>query len=173
MRRWAPVCAGRPGRIMDTVRTAVERHGFVGIKAHRLDACISSEIGDAARAFGLPVPYDPAGEGAVAALLAQQYPDLTRLAAPGQLGRRWGGPAGADRPPGAAREHLHGQVRRAPFRFAGDGRAARRAAQAAVRLGRPLAACGQELHKMRLLGLPQTDTALTLGHDFLRLVGQG
>ena len=158
---------------MDTVRTAVERHGFVGIKAHRLDACISSEIGDAARAFGLPVPYDPAGEGAVAALLAQQHPGLTHLAAPGQLGRRWGGPAGADRPPGAAREHLHGQFRRAPFRFAGDGRAARRAAQLLFGSDGPWQHAGQELHKMRLLGLPQTDTALLLGQDFLRLAGQG
>ncbi|MEG1052192.1 MAG: hypothetical protein RSF79_09110 [Janthinobacterium sp.] len=89
------------GRVMGLVRTAVERYGFVGIKAHRFDARISGEVCDAARFFGLPVLYDPAGEVAVAELLAQQYPDVAHPASPGQLRRRLGGAAGADRPSGA------------------------------------------------------------------------
>ena len=58
------------GRIMVMVRTAVEDYGFVGIKVHRHDAPISAEICEAARAYGLPVLYDPMGEVHVAELLA-------------------------------------------------------------------------------------------------------
>ena len=50
------------GRIRDMVQVAVEQYGFVGIKVHRYDARLSREICEAARAFAVPVLYDPIGE---------------------------------------------------------------------------------------------------------------
>jgi predicted TIM-barrel fold metal-dependent hydrolase len=64
------------GRVRELVRVAVERYGFVGIKIHRYDARISREICETARAWSLPVLYDPMGEVAIAELLAVQYPDV-------------------------------------------------------------------------------------------------
>ena len=64
------------GRVHSMVRTAVESYGFVGIKIHRADARISREVCEAARAFSLPVLYDPFSETSVAELLAAEYPDV-------------------------------------------------------------------------------------------------
>jgi hypothetical protein len=64
------------GRINRMVKHAVEHYGFCGIKVHRRDARISREICEVARAFSLPVVYDPMGEAAVAELLAGEFPDV-------------------------------------------------------------------------------------------------
>jgi hypothetical protein len=64
------------GRIHRMVQGAVERYGFCGIKVHRRDARISREICEVARAFALPVVYDPMGEAAVAELLANEFPNV-------------------------------------------------------------------------------------------------
>jgi predicted TIM-barrel fold metal-dependent hydrolase len=64
------------GRVHELVRVAVERYQFVGIKVHRYDARLSREICEAARAWGLPVLYDPMGEVAIAELLGVEYPDV-------------------------------------------------------------------------------------------------
>jgi predicted TIM-barrel fold metal-dependent hydrolase len=64
------------GRVHQMVKTAVEQYGFLGIKVHRYDARISREICEGARAYGLPVLYDPVAEVAVAELLAREYPDV-------------------------------------------------------------------------------------------------
>lgn len=64
------------GRVRALVATAVERHGFVGIKVHRHDDGITREVCDVARAYGLPVLYDVVGEVAVCELLALEYPDV-------------------------------------------------------------------------------------------------
>ena len=50
------------GRVFEMVREAVEHHDFIGIKVHRHDARLSREICDTARAFAIPVLYDPVGE---------------------------------------------------------------------------------------------------------------
>ena len=50
------------GRVLDMVKAVVVKYGFVGIKVHRYDARISREICEVARAFSLPVLYDPIGE---------------------------------------------------------------------------------------------------------------
>jgi uncharacterized protein len=63
-------------RMHSLVKVAVEEYGFVGIKVHRHDARISREVCEAARAYGLPVLYDPVGEVSVAELLATEYPDV-------------------------------------------------------------------------------------------------
>ncbi|MGH7460923.1 MAG: amidohydrolase family protein [Longimicrobiales bacterium] len=64
------------GRIGRLVREAVQRFGFRGIKVHRLDARITREICDVARAFRLPILYDVVGEVATVHLLAREYPDV-------------------------------------------------------------------------------------------------
>lgn len=64
------------GRVHDLVATAVNRYGFRGIKVHRHDARISREICDVARAFGVPILYDPMGEVSVVHLVASEYADV-------------------------------------------------------------------------------------------------
>ena len=160
------------GRIIDLLRTAVERYGFVGIKAHRLDARISGEVCDAARFFGLPVLYDPAGEVAVAELLAQQYPDVNFILPHlGSFGDDWAAQL-------ALIDHL---VRHANIYTDSSGvrrydlleQAVHRAGPHKVLFGSdgPWLHPGLELHKIRLLGLPPADAALIMGGNFLRLAG--
>ncbi len=64
------------GRVRELVTTAVNQYGFRGIKVHRHDARISREICDVARAFGVPILYDPMGEVSVVHLIASEYPDV-------------------------------------------------------------------------------------------------
>lgn len=161
------------GRILDLVRTAVERYGFVGIKAHRFDARISGEVCEAARFFGLPVLYDPMGEVAVAELLAQQYPDVNFILPHlGSFGDDW-----------AAQLALIDHLARHPNihtdsagvrRFDLLEQAVRRAGAHKLLFGSdgPWLHPGLELHKIRLLGLPAADAALVLGENFLRLARQ-
>lgn len=74
---FAFVHAGRDrGRVEPLVREAVEQHGFRGLKVHRHDARITREICEVARAFGLPVLYDPMGEVSTVELVAGQYPEV-------------------------------------------------------------------------------------------------
>ncbi|APA68140.1 amidohydrolase family protein [Janthinobacterium sp. 1_2014MBL_MicDiv] len=160
------------GRILDLVRTAVERYGFVGIKAHRLDARISGELCDAARAFGLPVLYDPAGEVAVAELLAQQYPDVNFILPHlGSFGDDWAAQL-------ALIDHLarHANIytdSSGVRRFDLLEQAVRRAGAHKVLFGSdgPWLHPGLELHKIHLLNLPPLDAALITGGNFLRLAG--
>jgi hypothetical protein len=65
------------GRVRDLIATAVNRYGFRGIKVHRHDGRISREICDVARAFGIPILYDPMGEVSVVHLLATEYRDVS------------------------------------------------------------------------------------------------
>jgi len=69
------------GRVLQLLRTAVREYGFKGIKVHRYDARLTREICEAARAFALPVLYDPMGEVAIAHLLAAEYPDVNFIIA--------------------------------------------------------------------------------------------
>ena len=64
------------GRIFAMIRQAVAAFGFCGIKVHRHDARLTREVCEAARAFRLPVLYDPAGEVSICELLAEEYPDV-------------------------------------------------------------------------------------------------
>lgn len=162
------------GRIMEMVREAVERHGFVGIKAHRGDARLSGEVCAAARAYKLPVLYDPMGEVAVAELLAQQYPDVNFILPHlGSFADDW-----------AAQLHLIDHLARHPNIYTDSAgvrrfdllqQAVRRAGPHKVLFGSdgPWLHPGLELEKIRLLGLPGRDEALIMGGNFLRLIGQG
>ena len=65
------------GRVAAMVRVAAWSYGFCGIKVHRHDGRITREICRAARAFRLPVLYDPMGEIAAVELAATEYPDVS------------------------------------------------------------------------------------------------
>lgn len=160
------------GRVVSMVREAVERYGFVGIKAHRHDARISGEVCEAARAFGLPVLYDPVGEVAVAELLARQYPDVNFILPHlGSFGDDW-----------AAQLALIDHLARHPNihtdsagvrRFDLLRQAVRRAGPHKLLFGSdgPWLHPGLELEKIRLLGLSEADQRLVMGENFLRLIG--
>ncbi len=64
------------GRVFGMVKRAVQEYNFCGIKVHRHDARISREICEAARAFHIPVLYDPTGEVSTVELIATEYPDV-------------------------------------------------------------------------------------------------
>ena len=64
------------GRVASMLTEAVNRLGLVGVKVHRRDARLSREICDAARAFRLPLLYDPMGEVSVVELAASEYRDV-------------------------------------------------------------------------------------------------
>jgi len=160
------------GRIGQMVRTAVERHGFIGIKVHRGDAPISGEICDAARTFGIPVLYDPMGDVHVAELLATQYPDVDFILPHlGSFADAWSAQL-------ALIDHL---VRHPNIYTDTSGirrfdllcEAVRRAGAHKVLFGSdgPWLHPGLELHKIRLLGLSSADEALVTGGNFLRLIG--
>ncbi|AXA90973.1 amidohydrolase family protein [Massilia sp. YMA4] len=162
------------GRIHAMVRVAVEQYGFVGIKVHRHDAPISGEICEAARAFGLPVLYDPMGEVHVAELLAAQYPDVNFILPHlGSFADQWQAQL-------ALIDHLvrHPNIYTDSSgirRFDLLAEAVRRAGPHKVLFGSdgPWLHPGLELHKIRLLRLPALDEALITGDNFLRLIGRG
>lgn len=159
------------GRIGQLVGTAVEEYGFVGIKLHRIDARISREVCDTARAFGLPVLYDPVGDVAVAELLARQYPDVNFILPHlGSFGDDW-----------AAQLALIDHLVRHPNIYT-DTSGVRRfdlLQQAVARAGAhkvlfgsdgPWLHPGVELAKIHALELPERDQALILGQNLLRLI---
>jgi hypothetical protein len=159
------------GRIHRMVQEAVERYGFCGIKVHRRDARISREICETARAFALPVVYDPMGEAAVAELLASEFPDVNfiiphlssfaddweaQLAFIAHLARH---PNIYTDTSGVRRFDLLEQaIKRAGARkilFGSDG---------------PWLHPGAELAKVYALGLPSTALRCVLSENFLRLI---
>lgn len=162
------------GRIAAMVRTAVEEYGFVGIKLHRHDARITGEVCDVARAFRLPVLYDPTGEVSVAELLAAQYPDVNFILPHlGSFADDWAAQL-------ALIDHLvrHKNIytdSAGVRRFDLLQQAVHRAGPHKVLFGSdgPWLHPGVELEKIRLLHLPERDERLVLGENFLRLIGQG
>jgi predicted TIM-barrel fold metal-dependent hydrolase len=158
------------GRIRAMLREAVEQLGFVGVKLHRHDARINGEVCDAARAFHLPVLYDPVGEVAVAELLANDYPDVDFILPHlGSFADDW-----------SAQLAMIDQLVRHPNiytdtsgirRFDLLQQAVRRAGAHKVLFGSdgPWLHPGLELHKVRLLGLSQADEGLILGGNLQRL----
>lgn len=160
------------GRIHAMVRTAVEDYGFVGIKVHRHDAPISGEICEAARAFRLPVLYDPMGDVHVAELLAAQYPHVNFILPHlGSFADQWQSQL-------ALIDHLvrHPNIYTDSSgirRFDLLAEAVRRAGAHKVLFGSdgPWLHPGLELHKIRLLRLAAADEEMILGGNLLRLIG--
>jgi predicted TIM-barrel fold metal-dependent hydrolase len=160
------------GRIAAMVRKAVQDYGFIGIKVHRHDARISGEVCEAARAFGVPVLYDPVGDVAVAELLAAQYPDVNFIIPHlGSFGDDWAAQL-------ALIDHLarHKNIyadSSGVRRFDLLEQAVRRAGPHKLLFGSdgPWLHPGLELEKIRLLHLPERDERLVLGENFRRLIG--
>ncbi|WP_088279133.1 amidohydrolase family protein [Ideonella sp. A 288] len=159
------------GRIHAMVREAVQVHGFVGLKVHRHDARITREVCEAARAFGLPVLYDIAGEASVCELLAQQYPDVDFIIPHlGSFADDWAAQL-------AVIDHLvrHPNIHADTAgvrRFDLLQQAVQRAGAAKLLFGSdgPWLHPAVELAKVRLLGLSPDDEALVLGGNLLRLI---
>jgi predicted TIM-barrel fold metal-dependent hydrolase len=161
------------GRVRSMVHTAVEQYGFVGIKVHRHDARLSAEICQAARAFRLPVLYDPTGEVSIAELLAAEYPDVNFIFPHlGSFADDW-----------AAQQALIDPLSRHPNIYADTSairrydvleEAVRRAGPEKILFGSdgPWLHPGVELAKVLALGLRSADQALVLGGNLLRLIGR-
>jgi predicted TIM-barrel fold metal-dependent hydrolase len=78
------------GRIANMVKTAVRQFGFRGIKVHRVNAPISREVCETARALALPVLYDINGEVSQIDLLATEYPTVNFIIPHlGSFGDNW------------------------------------------------------------------------------------
>jgi predicted TIM-barrel fold metal-dependent hydrolase len=161
------------GRVFEMVKECVTRYGFVGIKVHRYDARISREICEVARAFGLPVLYDPIGEVSIVELLATEYPDVAFIIPHlGSFADDW-------RAQLALIDHLvrHPNVHTdtsAIRRFDLLEQAVRRAGARKVLFGSdgPWLHPGVELAKVHALNLPAEDEARVLGGNFLRLISR-
>jgi predicted TIM-barrel fold metal-dependent hydrolase len=159
------------GRVHELIKTAVERHGFVGIKVHRHDAAITREICAAAQAFSLPVLYDVGGEVSVCELLAQEYPDVNFIIPHlGSFADDW-----------RAQLALIDHLVRHPNMYADTSgvrrfdlleQAVKRAGPAKFLFGSdgPWLHPGVELAKIRALRLPVVQENLILGRNFLNLI---
>jgi predicted TIM-barrel fold metal-dependent hydrolase len=161
------------GRVYTMVRVAVEQYGFVGIKVHRYDARITREVCEAARAFSLPVLYDPVAEVSIAELLATAYPDVNFILPHlGSFADDW-------RAQLALIDHL---VRHLNIyadtsgvrRFDLLEQAVKRAGARKILFGSdgPWLHPGVELAKIRALPLTPTEAALVLGGNLLRLIAR-
>jgi uncharacterized protein len=159
------------GRVLEMVREAVTRLGFVGLKVHRHDARISREICEAARAFGLPVLYDVMGEITACELLATEYPDVNFIIPHfGSFADDWKAQL-------AFIDHLehHANIftdTSGVRRFDLLERALRRAGPQKILFGSdgPWLHPGVELSKILALELNATDQHLMVAGNFLRLI---
>jgi predicted TIM-barrel fold metal-dependent hydrolase len=161
------------GRVRDMVQVAVQQYGFVGIKVHRYDARLTREICEAARAFAIPVLYDPIGEVSIVELVATEYPDVAFIIPHmGSFSDDW-----------RAQHSLIDYLVRHPNIYT-DTSGVRRfelLEQAVARAGArkilfgsdgPWLHPGVELAKVSLLGLSPADEQLVLGGNFLRLISR-
>lgn len=158
-------------RIYQLVKESVVQWGFCGIKSHRLDAPITREVCEVARAFRLPLLYDPAGDTDLIDLLAPQYPDVNFIIPHlGSFADDW-------------RSHLRviDQIVRFPNvytdtsgvrRFDYLVEAVKRGGVGKILFGSdgPWLHPALELQKVRLLGLPPKPEALVLGKNLIRLL---
>jgi hypothetical protein len=155
------------------VATAVERHGFCGLKVHRYDARISREICEAARAYRLPVLYDVMGEVSICELLAAEYPDVAFIIPHlGSFADDWKAQL-------AFLDHLarHPNIftdTSGVRRFDLLEQALARAGAGKVLFGSdgPWLHPGVELAKVHALGLASADEARVLGGNLLRLIAR-
>lgn len=158
------------GRVFNMVTRAVQEFNFRGIKVHRHDARISREVCEAARAFGLPVLYDPTGEISTVELVATEYPDVNFIIPHlSSFADDW-----------KAQLNFIPLLERHPNVFTDTSgirrfdlleMAVARAGAHKVLFGSdgPWLHPGVELEKVRVLQLPPQEEALVLGGNFLRL----
>jgi uncharacterized protein len=161
------------GRVRERVQVAVEQYGFVGIKVHRYDARLTREVCDVARAFAVPILYDPIGEVSIVELVATEYPDVSFIIPHmGSFSDDWR----------AQHTLIDYLVRHANVytdtsgvrRFELLEQAVARAGARKILFGSdgPWLHPGVELEKVRLLKLSPGDEELVLGGNFLRLIAR-
>ena len=161
------------GQIFQMIKRAVTQWKFRGIKVHGHDAMPTREACEAARAFGLPMLVDVAGQAAIVEMLAPQYPEVNFIIPHlGSFADDW-----------RAQQQVVDQLVRYPNVY-GDTAGVRRfdyIVQAVKRAGPrkvlfgsdgPWLHPGIELHKIRLLGLRPDHEALILGGNLVRLLRQ-
>ena len=161
------------GRIAEMVREAVEEYGFRGIKVHRHDGRITREICETARAFSLPVLYDPMGEVSPIELLATEYPDVSFIIPHlSSFADDW-----------RSQMALIDQLERHPNIYADTSgvrrfdvleQAVKRAGAKKILFGTdgPWLHPAVELSKIRALELPDAEARLILGENLLRLISR-
>jgi hypothetical protein len=159
------------GRIFPMVARAVRKWRFRGIKIHGFEAMPTREVCETARAFRLPIFADLVSRPEVIDMLAPQYPDVNFIVAHmGSYTDDW-----------RAHQQVVYQLARYPNVYADTStvrrfdyivEAVKRAGPRKVIFGSdgPWNHPGVELHKIRLLGLPQDQEALVLGGNLLRLM---
>lgn len=161
------------GQIRQIVQQSVTQWNFRGIKVHRMDGPVSREICEVARTFDIPLLYDPMGQTDLVDLLAPQYPDVKFIIPHlGSFADDW-------------RAHLRviDQISRFPNvytdtsgvrRFDYIVQAIQRAGVQKVLFGSdgPYLHPGLELHKIRLLNLPQDQETLILGKNLINLINK-
>jgi uncharacterized protein len=161
------------GRMGALVRTAVEEYGFRGIKVHRHDARITREVCETARAFTLPVLYDPMGEVHSVELLAPEYPDLAFIIP--HLSSFAGDWAAQHAFIDTLARHANVYTDTSGVRnFDLLVEAVRRAGAGKVLFGSdgPWLHPALELTKVKLLGLPPDQERQVLGGNLLRILGR-
>jgi len=161
------------GRIFCMVERAVRKWRFRGIKIHGFEAMPTREVCETARAFRLPIFVDVVSRPEVIDMLAPQYPDVNFIVAHlGSYTDDW-----------RAHQQVVYQIARYPNvytdtsavrRFDYIVEAIKRAGPRKVLFGSdgPWIHPGVELHKVRLLGLPEDQEALVLGGNAIRLMRQ-
>jgi predicted TIM-barrel fold metal-dependent hydrolase len=159
------------GRIFRMVEQAVTQWGFRGIKIHGHDAMPTREVCEAARAFGLPVLVDVAGQTHVIEMFAPQYREVNFIIPHlGSFADDW-----------RAHQQLIDQLVRHPNVYADTAgvrrfdyivEAIKRAGVRKLLFGSdgPWLHPGLELQKIRLLRLPPDKESLILGGNTLRLI---
>jgi hypothetical protein len=159
------------GRILQMIRIAVTRWRFRGIKVHGFESMPNREICEAARRFRLPILIDVGGQTQVTEMFACQYPDVNFIIPHlGSFAGDW-----------KAHQQVVDQLVRLPNVYADTSsvrhfdyivQAVKRAGAHKILFGSdgPWLHPGNELHKIRLLGLPPEKEALILGQNVLRLI---
>lgn len=159
------------GKIERLLRRAVEDYGFRGIKVHGGEALPTREVCEVAKSLNLPILVDIMGRVEVLPLLAAEFPEVNFVVAHlGSFADDWRvfqvmpfmlakfPNLYADTSGVRFIDHLLEAIRVAGAKkilFGSDG---------------PLLHPGLELHKIRLLKLPQEDEVLILGENARRLL---
>ncbi len=161
------------GHIEELVAEGVERHGFRGIKVHRYDSRITGEVCEVARRYRLPVLYDVMGETAMVELLATEFPDVDFIIPHlGSLIDDW-----------RAQVSFLDPLKRHPNIYTDSSGvrrfdllldAVRRAGPEKLLFGSdgPWLHPAVELHKIRMLRLPESAARLVLAENLLRLTAR-
>lgn len=159
------------GKIERLLRRAVEDYGFRGIKVHGGEALPTREVCEVAKSLNLPILVDIMGRVEVLPLLAAEFPEVNFVVAHlGSFADDW---RVFQVMPFILAKFPNLYADTSGVRFIDYLLEAIRAAGAKKMLfgsDGPLLHPGLELHKIRLLKLPQEDEALILGENARRLL---